>query len=351
MKLFFIICLFSIINSSAFCFVSGIFDIKDRTSNSINLTMTFNNSTKRIIVLREFSSSISPIKLPKNEIYNSSFNFNKESNSDIIYFSDKKIIDILITHLKAATRYSLDEYSVTDDQKIIKNKNDSSYSFFTRATKPNKQAKNIIFYNVTNNKIDIAFENGNGEGRIIVASRDTVIRPTELNIEYSANGGYGENNLIFDDNHSFVVFNSNKKEKVTKTTLYNLSSGKYWFQVFEYNGSGETINYNWSISEMNPRYKTLPVAAPIAKNATFIDSLSIKIEWDAEAAEFYEIDIAKDEKFNEYVEELNSINVGFTKEFEITFKNYYENIFIRIRAANASTKSSNSNILHVMRKN
>jgi|GEM_PF-1250253 len=104
---------------------------------------------------------------------------------------------------------------------------------------PTVQASAVVFSEVTFVSMKVGWTNGNGSARIVLARAETTVdaNPNDLN-SYGAQSVFGKGNEIGSGN--FVVF-TGSDNSVTVTGLKQGTT--YHFAVFEYNGSGEDINY------------------------------------------------------------------------------------------------------------
>jgi hypothetical protein len=116
--------------------------------------------------------------------------------------------------------------------------------FSTPPPDPNQSA-NILFYDVTTNKMTLSWTNGNGESRIVKIS-------TTNSFNMPVNGTDPAANTIFGGSEQ-VVFNGTGNS----VTVTNLSpSTTYYFHVFDYNGHGASTVFNTNQGLNNPAAKT-----------------------------------------------------------------------------------------------
>lgn len=124
--------------------------------------------------------------------------------------------------------------------------NSSSVSATTYAVFPSQQSGSISFSNVNSTSITANFTVGNGSSRLMVVSFGAPLTATPVNgFSYSADTKFGSGTPI---GNGFVV--STGAGPVTVTNLQ--STSLYYFQVFEFNGSGGTENYNKQTVTGNP---------------------------------------------------------------------------------------------------
>jgi hypothetical protein len=106
-------------------------------------------------------------------------------------------------------------------------------------TEPSSQSA-LTFSNITSSTIDVTMAGGNGSGRILVVSAGT---PSYTPSDGVSSTGVNSNFSLATDQGSGtkIVFDASG----TTVTVTGLNSATlYTFNVFEYNGSATTINYN-----------------------------------------------------------------------------------------------------------
>lgn len=107
------------------------------------------------------------------------------------------------------------------------------------APEPTVQATSVTTSAITNTSITVNWTNGNGSRRIVVAR---IINPVTSNpvdeTNYTASTTYGSGSQVGSAN--FVVYNgTGTSVTVTGLALFT----QYHFSVFEYNGTGGSVNY------------------------------------------------------------------------------------------------------------
>ncbi len=123
--------------------------------------------------------------------------------------------------------------------------------------KPTTQANGITFSAVGSTQLTINWTNGNGANRLVVAKAGSAIAtgiPADLTA-YTANTVYGSGTAIGD---AFAVFNGSGTGPVTVTGL--TPGTTYYFEVYEYNGSGATANFLTTTATNNPNNQLIPNA-------------------------------------------------------------------------------------------
>ncbi|MES2382128.1 MAG: FG-GAP-like repeat-containing protein [Bacteroidota bacterium] len=160
------------------------------------------------------------------------------------------------------------------------------------APEPTVQATTVTTSLITNTSITVNWTNGNGSRRIVVAR---IINPVTSNpvdeTNYTANTSYGSGSQVGSAN--FVVYNgTGTSVTVTGLALFT----QYHFSVFEYNGTGGSVNY-LTPTTATTNATTLPVtlvdfkAEKIGDDALLTWSTSTEIN-----NNYFEVQRAEDNK-------------------------------------------------------
>jgi len=135
------------------------------------------------------------------------------------------------------------------------------------------QSFGVVFSNVSSNSLTVGFSPGSGgASHLVVASAGSpLITALPINqISYSANANYGSGDPI---GNGFVVSNGSS----TSVTVNNLVlATTYYFQVFDYSGSGGTQNYLTSTVPGNPASQSTLATTSISQptNMTFANVIT-----------------------------------------------------------------------------
>lgn len=130
------------------------------------------------------------------------------------------------------------------------------YNIDQPVVEPTVQASNLTVSEITNNSMKISLTPGNGENRIIVASKSSDFFSPADTVSYTANSQFG----LGDDvgNNGYVVYNGAGNE-VTVTGLGQDST--YYFTAYEYNGENSSIDYLLDAAEdINARTNFSPIS-------------------------------------------------------------------------------------------
>lgn len=135
----------------------------------------------------------------------------------------------------------------------------------TVANPPTVQASNANFSNISNNSMTVGWTNGNGTSRIVVAHAGAAVNSNPVNgVGYVAAANFGSGSQIGTGN--YVVYDGSG----TSVSVTGMSAATaYYFEVYEYSGSGVTANYLTTAAVNNPANQTT-LAAPATTQSTNI---------------------------------------------------------------------------------
>lgn len=103
---------------------------------------------------------------------------------------------------------------------------------------PTIQASDISITNITDNSVTLTWVNGNGQGRLVTARESAeVMLPTD-GMEYSANIDFISAEDYYSGSKAISYTTGN-----TVTISGLTANSTYYFSIFEYNGSGTSIDY------------------------------------------------------------------------------------------------------------
>jgi len=311
--------------------------ITNSTDNSVTLQLT-NDGSAINLYIAEFNTEMVQPNLSEKKLSNkidaSKIDFKKNQSMELGKFSDKSF-SLTLEGLPAQTKFALFAYKKGGAKSELVSK----IPFFTLAPEPKKQVSAIAFSNVTESSIKVLFAQGTGEGRIVIASKDKNITKPEDGKTYIANQKFGSADSKI--GNGFVV--ANLKGKQSSVELKDLIFGTYYFQVFEYNGNGDFINYNLNEGNGNPRSKELKLKTPQVKEPTRITETSFIANWEkVEGATSYVIDIATDAKFVDIDEIYNNLDVGDIDSMDIVDLKSGKEYYFRIKAIKPGNQSNYS---------
>lgn len=320
--------------------------IADIFENRARVILKQPDSIHKAIVISTSPEKVSidttgPVMAPPNKIslYNG---IRLTDDATLLFATFYGYAEFTINALAPRTQYYLQVYNIKDDKYEFVAQKD----FFTLAPEPKIQAHGIVFDDVTESSISIKWINGNGEGRIVVVSKDKDPNFPEDCATYQVIKDISKAEPNLKD--SWVVFDSKSKESELK--LENLQTGTYYFQIFEYNGDSIFRNYNviFTNVEGNPRAKATVINAPKLNPAMEITKWGFTLNWQAvNGASSYLLEIATDKDFKENLPNYDAIDIGLNTTYKIMDLEPDKKYFARIKAINRRGEGVYSNIIEV----
>lgn len=289
--------------------------------HSANETPLNPNEVKESSLMQE-TVDINEIKPIKNKYY-------------VVFDGAQSLIPITIKGLLPKNKYTLSIYKSKDKDYDI-----SQHNFSTLAEEPTKQASGIAFRQPTETNMELVWVNGNGENRIVVASKGKSIAQLPQDGKWvPANPKFGAPESKIGEN-AYVVYagpkNECKVENLEPATIYS-------FQVFEYNGSSESVNYITTNLSGNPRWKMTAIPTPKMLPAKNIHEIGCVLAWEGSPNVLkYILDIAYDEKFTRFAELYENADVGDITEIEVLDLDPNEDWYVRVRALGDGSQSDYS---------
>ncbi|MGC9077126.1 MAG: fibronectin type III domain-containing protein [Candidatus Kapaibacteriota bacterium] len=213
-------------------------------------------------------------------------------------------------------------------------------SFSTIAQKPEYQALNLAFDDVTDSSFVVSWVNGSGEGRILVLAEGERLETPENGKDYGSSSVFGKGGII--GNKCFVVYDGKEPRPKVKVTGLEPST-KYTIAVFEYNGEGKYRHYNLAKESNNPRVLTTRLSPPKISSIEKVDENVYEIRWqESKGATSYILDVAKDKDFKQFVEPYQELDIGDLQKYEISDLVPNEKYFIRMKAKGPNGESAYS---------
>ena len=305
------------------------FSITKKNENTAIILMTYLDSTKTVSIKTQNELTNDEIELSKLQKLG--------RNQWLLCNTIKtKSPNLIIKGLNPQTDYYLNIYT--------KNKEDYSLSkiiaFNTLAPIPARQASQISIIEATDKSITLKWVNGTGIGRIVIMRKGAEPNKPENGKIYTASPTFGD--AVAKIGESQVVYDGN--EANAKITVGNLQAGKYFFQVFEYNGEGKYRAYNTDKASNNPRSKSTMLPAPKILAIENITSNSCEIKWTkVSGAVTYVMDVATDKAFMEKIELYNELDVGDLDGYAIVDLSPNRKYYVRLKAVGDGTQSNFSN--------
>jgi hypothetical protein len=215
---------------------------QNRTTQ-VMVKWTKGNGTARYLVARE-GSAVNQIPTDSNSYNaNAEFGFGDDigSSNYVVYSSTGD--SVLVTNLKAGTTYHFKLYEYNGDaqfRRVLTTGPIANSTTLSLAAEPTNSATAIGFSNITIGSMQLNWTNGNGVGRIVIASKNNPVSTLGNDGEayFSDNTFNGASSYLSNDERVVYVGSGNQ------FTLSGLEPNtNYHFAVLEYNGSNFTINY------------------------------------------------------------------------------------------------------------
>lgn len=261
----------------------------------------------------------------------------------VVFDGMQNVIPITIKGLQSKSNYTLSLYKPESNKAST-----NQYQFTTLAEEPKKPASGIAFRQPTETSIEMVWTNGDGEKRIVIASKGKSIAKMPNDGDYfQANSKFGSVESKIDDN-AYVVYsgvrNECKVENLDPATIY-------CFQVIELNGDGKSANYLTSTSATNPRWKMTAIPAPVLYPAKQVHENGCILSWKGSPnVQKYILDIAYDEKFTRFAELYENADVGDITEIEVLDLDPSQDWYVRVKALGEGSQSEYSKTLKVEKK-
>lgn len=228
------------------------------TDSSISLSVTCGDGASRIVLVRqgaavnEFPEDFSGYQGV------SSFGQGDElgSGNFVIYAGTDS--QFVVVGLTAETEYhfAVIEFNGSGSEANYLLTNPAVGQQFTFATEPDQQVADLQIAAVSQESIRLKWTSGNGSRRLVLARADAPVNASpEDGATYTADAIFGQGTQLGSDN--FVVFNST----IDSVDITGLDQNRdYYFQVFEFNGSGGYQNYLLSNAPIDSQYTYIQLA-------------------------------------------------------------------------------------------
>lgn len=236
------------------------------------------------------------------------------------------------TSLSPNTEYHYAVYAFNGDGNYL-HTNPLRGSQFTLAIEPTTQPSNLTFNSFTQTSFNASFSAASGAPAGYLVLRKTSSAPTGTPADGTA---YTIGSPIGDG----VVVSTGPSTSFFQTGL--VAGTTYFYQVFSYNGSGQSLNYRIT-SPLSNSAITIP-PTPTAIAPTGISNSGFAANWNSStSATGYRLDVSlASDNFSTFVTGYNNRTVTGTSE-PVTGLNPNTTYKYRVRSVNASGTSGNSN--------
>jgi len=232
---------------------------------------TKGNGEKRLVLIRE-GSAVNQVPADSTPYFdNSAFGSGSEIGSGNYVLYNGTGDSVTATNLKSGTSYhiAIFEYNGIDQLARIKKSNPAlgNVSTLAKAPAPAVPSLGLNVTNVSADQISLSWTSGLGSNRIVIASENQAVStlPTDGEIYFSDNFFNGNSSYLSENERVVYVGTGNS---VTVKGLNQLT--KYYFSVFEYNGSNYTSTY------LKTNYPSVDTTTRTSVNAPVFPSKDIQ---------------------------------------------------------------------------
>ncbi len=257
---------------------------KEIKTNSMKISWTKGNGSKRIVVAKE-ASAVNAIPTDSTALFasdNFGNGYDLGDDNYVIYNESGDSLELL--NLKQGTTYhfAVFEYNGIDAFARVKTDNPALANFttLTPAAEPTEISTGITFSEIGTSSVKVSWTSGNGASRIIVASENQdLMSSPEDGDNYFTDGNFSGNSYGFSNSEKVVYIGTGNSCTVT-----GLNPGStYYFGIVEFNGTGFTVNYlQSSVAKGNVKIK-IPGTPPVnpSRSLTFprVSSDSLYLKW------------------------------------------------------------------------
>jgi|GEM_PF-2899024 len=260
------------------------------TANSFTISWTNGNGSNRMVVVQQGAPvTFAPVDGTNYTGINSIFSLasNQDANNNRIVFADTGS-SVNVTGLSGNTTYHVAIYefngTLANNSANFLITSPPTASQTTIPNQPTQNVNTLVFSNFQTNALTLSWNVPSGDvgaNRIVVARLfSTAQVPPTDGVGYTANTTFGSGDPTGTGN--FVVYNGNAPNSVTVTGLSPAT--RYAFDIYEYNGSGSTANYNPSgVSANRFTLKVEPPGGISTLSLSNITKTSIKLDWTLES--------------------------------------------------------------------
>lgn len=245
---------------------------------------TKGNGTRRYLIGRE-AAAVNQIPSDSTQyLGGSDFSTGTDLGSSNYVTYDGTGDSVLVTNLKGGITYHFKvyEYNGTGlfSRVLTTGAPAASTQMLSKATEPTSGSSAVTFSNTTKQSTQINWVNGNGSGRIVVASEGAAVVTLPADGEtYTTDNTFNGNSSYLSTNERVVYIGTGNQ-----FTLSGLNSNtSYHIAVLEFNGTNYTTNYQASgfvRGNVTTENDVNPPVVP-AKNIVFtkITKDSVRVKW------------------------------------------------------------------------
>ena len=253
-------------------------------STTATLNWTMGDGANALVVMKANTSGIADPSDKSTYTADPGFGIGSNLGSDSYVVYKGTGTSVAVTNLSPGTRYYFAVYMYngsTPGAENYRTSDEPKVDFYTLVAAPATQAASIVFSNVDKTTMDVSWTSGSGANRLVVVR---AVDPVDfvpaggstyvgVNADFSLADDQGSGNkIVYSGSGSSVSLSG-----LTKGTTY-------YVQVFEFDGSGATINYNVNAATGNPAsQKTLddepPTVQATALGVTAFGEDTLTLGW------------------------------------------------------------------------
>ncbi len=217
------------------------FTVLSSTGSSATVRVNKGNGAGRLVLIKSGSAvDASPVD---GTAYAAAANFGSapvvSGTVRAVYLGSDSVFTITGLSTGVTYHFAVYEYSGSGSVIDYKTTTPATGSATTGASEPTVAASAVQFRSVGANGFTVRWTNGNGSSRVVIARAGSAVSAVPADAAaYTANALFGSGQQI--STGQFVVYNGTADSVVLTGLNQNT---RYYFAVYEYNGTGGGINY------------------------------------------------------------------------------------------------------------
>jgi len=243
------------------------------TTNSVVVNWTSGNGSRRLIVVREGAAvNAEPVNSHQYTV-NSVFGNGEQMGTGNYTVYNSTSVATSITNLRPGTEYHFAFFEFNGVNQPQYKTPAYTASVITRSI-PTVPSSNVIITKTDGKELGIAWTNGNGQRRIIVAKQGSSFTSVPANgTDYNANSVFGSGQQL--GTGEYVVYDDN----FNAATIRGLNPAtEYFFKIFEYDGTGtNTIYLTSSFGSINASTAVTPTVQATNISASNVTSSTLNL--------------------------------------------------------------------------
>lgn len=251
------------------------------STSTLDLSWTNGDGAKRIVVARAGSAvDFAPTdtnSYDTSQIFSTSTGYGTSTDNFVVYDGTGSSVTVYGLDTNTQYHFAVYEYNGASGTQNYKIDTPAINDRYTLATEPVTAASSATVDNVATTSFRLSFTPGSGLERLVLVKEGSAVDSLPADGQsYTANKEFGSGDSLQTGN--FVVYAAN----LDSLTITGLTAGTtYYYEVFEFRGSGESANYLTS-STLTGNATTLSGEPTIAaSNLTFtaFSTSTLDLEW------------------------------------------------------------------------